>query len=399
MVEKDYYAALGVPKDAPAADIKKAYRKLARELHPDKNPGDAKAEARFKEVSEAYDVLSDDARRREYDEARALFAAGRYPGGPGGTAGPGGPGFGAPGYGYGSGNGAGNINLDDLFGAGGAGAGGANGGLGGIFDNLFQRSSPGRGPRRGTDIEAEVTISFDKALVGLEATVRLPGAATCTTCNGHGARPGTAPRTCGVCRGLGVVSRSQGGFALSEPCRECLGKGSIIDHPCPDCQGSGRREREQRIRIPAGVADGQRLKVRGRGTPGERGGSPGDLEVTVHVLAHPVFGREGHNLTITLPVTITEAALGASVRVPTLDGAPLTVKVPPGTSSGRRLRARGRGVSRPTGGQGDLIVTVEVTVPKPSELSPKARTALQEFALAHPADPREPLLAQMEGMS
>ncbi|MBX6390034.1 MAG: molecular chaperone DnaJ [Frankia sp.] len=375
MVEKDYYAALGVPKDAPAADIKKAYRKLARELHPDKNPGDPKAEARFKEISEAYDVLSDERRRREYDEARALFKSGRFPGAGGGP-GDFGPGFGT---GYGPSGFA-----EDPF-----------GGLGGIFDNLFQRASPGRAPRRGQDIETEVTIPFEKALTGLEATVRIPGAATCPTCNGTAARRGTAPRTCPICRGLGVISRSQGGFALSEPCRECRGKGSIIDHPCPDCHGTGRREREQRIRIPAGVADGQRLKVRGRGSPGERGGPPGDLEVLVRVQPHPVFGREGHNLTITLPVTFTEATLGASVRVPTLDGAPLTVKVPPGTSSGRRLRAKGRGVPKPGGGNGDLIVTVEVTVPKPSELSPKARTALQEFAAAHPGDPREPLLAQL----
>ncbi|CAI7978609.1 MULTISPECIES: molecular chaperone DnaJ [unclassified Parafrankia] len=386
MVEKDYYAALGVPKDASAADIKKAYRKLARELHPDKNPGDVKAEARFKEVSEAYDVLSDENRRREYDEARALFASGSHPGAGGRGGGMGG--FGTPG-GYGPG--AGNLNLDDLL------NGNGGGGLGGIFDNLFQRSPTGRAPRRGTDIAAEVTISFEKSLTGLEATVRLPGAATCATCAGIGARPGTSPRTCPVCRGLGVISRSQGGFALSEPCRDCLGKGSLIDHPCPDCHGTGRREREQRIRIPAGVSDGQRLRVRGRGSPGERGGAAGDLEVTVHVQSHPVFGREGHNLTINLPVTITEAALGASVKVPTIDGTPLTVKVPAGTSSGRRLRARNRGVPRPGGENGDLIVTLEVTVPKPSELSPKARTALQEFARAHPEDPRESLIAQMEG--
>lgn len=382
MVEKDYYAALGVPKDAPAADIKKAYRRLARELHPDKNPGDAKAEARFKEVSEAYDVLSDERRRREYDEARALFQSGRFPGqgGPGAGPGFGGQGFGGQGgYGGGFGNQSG-INLDDLLGG---------------FGDMFQRSSPGRGPRRGADIEAEVTIAFEKSLTGLEATVRIPGAATCATCNGLGSRPGTMPRTCPTCRGLGVISRSQGGFALSEPCRECRGVGQIIEHPCPDCQGSGRRAREQRIRIPAGVADGQRLKVRGRGSPGERGGSPGDLEVTVHVQPHPVFGREGPNLTITLPITFSEATLGASVRVPTLDGAPLTVKVPPGTSSGRRLRAKGRGVPKTDGGYGDLIVTVEVTVPKPSDLSPKARTALQEFAQAHPGDPREALMEQL----
>ncbi|WP_131745052.1 DnaJ C-terminal domain-containing protein [Frankia sp. Cppng1_Ct_nod] len=393
MVEKDYYAALGVPKDASATDIKKAYRRLALELHPDKNPGDPRAEARFKEVSEAYDVLSDQSRRREYDEARALFTAGGVPGGhpPGGYGyQPGG--FGSPGYG-----GAGAYNLDDLLG--GAGAGGGPGGIGGLFDNLFQRSPTGRGPRRGTDIAAEVTIPFEKALSGLEATVRLPGAATCVTCMGRGARVGTTPRTCTTCRGLGVVSRSQGGFALSEPCRDCLGKGSVIDSPCPDCLGTGRREREQRIRIPPGVADSQRLRVRGRGSPGERGGQAGDLEVTVHVLTHPVFGREGHNLTITLPVTFTEAALGASVKVPTIDGAPLTVKVPSGTSSGRRLRVRGRGVPRGGGGHGDLIVTIEVTVPRPADLSPKARTALQDFANAHPEDPRMSLMAQMEGRS
>jgi molecular chaperone DnaJ len=393
MVEKDYYAALGVPKDASAADIKKAYRKLARELHPDKNPGDAKAEARFKEISEAYDVLSDETRRREYDEARALFTSGAYPGGNQGFGGPGfgGPGFGTPGYGAGHGSSS-TLNFDDLLG------GGASGGLGGLFDNLFQRS-PGRGPRRGADLAAEVTVPFEKALTGLEATVRLPGAATCTTCGGLGARPGTTPRTCTNCRGLGVVSRSQGGFALSEPCRECLGKGSIIDTPCIDCLGTGRREREQRIRIPAGVDDGQRLRVRGRGAPGERGGTAGDLEVTVHVLTHPVLSRDGNNLMITVPIKFTEAALGASVKVPTVDGAPLTLKVPPGTSSGRRLRVRGRGVPHAGGGTGDLIVTIEIVVPRPSELSAKARHALQQLAQEDHSDPRSALVDQMEATS
>jgi molecular chaperone DnaJ len=390
MVEKDYYAALGVPKDASAADIKKAYRRLARELHPDKNPGDTGAEARFKEVSEAYDVLSDETRRREYDEARALFASGAYPR----SGGYGGPGFGnnyGPGYGGGAYGPNSTLNLDDLL-----GGGGGSGGLGGLFDNLFQRPS-GRAPRRGADIAAELTIPFEKALTGLEATVRLPGAATCTTCGGVGARPGTGPRTCTGCRGLGVVSRSQGGFALSEPCRECLGKGTIIDTPCTDCRGTGRRERVQRVRIPAGVSDGQRLRVRGRGSPGERGGAAGDLEVTVHVLGHPLLGREGNNLTITVPVRFTEAALGASVKVPTLDGAPLTVKVPAGTSSGRRLRVRGRGVPRGgSGGNGDLIVTIEVVVPKASELSPKARLALQQLAQEDHSDPRSALHEQME---
>jgi molecular chaperone DnaJ len=391
MVEKDYYAALGVPKDATPADIKKAYRRLARELHPDKNPGDAKAEARFKEVSEAYDVLSDDARRREYDEARALFAAGGGPGGfgPGGPGGPGG-GF-PPGYGgFGPQPGGGSFAFDDLLRENGSS------GLGGLFDNLFQRGPgpAGRGPKRGADIAAELTIAFDDALTGLETTVRLPGAAPCVLCHGSGARPGSSPRTCPTCRGLGVVSRSQGGFALSEPCRDCRGLGSIIDEPCPECRGSGRRERLQKIRVPAGVSDGQKLRVRGRGAPGERGGPAGDLEVTVHVLAHSIFGRDGANLTIILPISVAEAALGASVKVPTLDRTPLTVKVPPGTSSGRRLRVRGRGAPRPGGGRGDLIVTIDVVVPP--KLSPKARAAFQELAKALPEDPREHLTVLLE---
>jgi molecular chaperone DnaJ len=377
MVEKDYYAALGVPKDASAADIKKAYRKLARELHPDKNPGDSRAEARFKEVSEAYDVLSDETRRREYDEARSLFVAGAQRGG----------GFGGhPGGGYAPGGAAG-FNLEDLL-----GGNGGSPGMGGLFDNLFPRGG-GRTGRRGADISAELTISFEDALGGLETTVRLPGAAPCATCGGSGARPGTSPRTCPACRGLGVISRGQGGFALSEPCRDCRGLGTLIDQPCPECRGTGRRERAQKIRVPAGVSDGQKLRVRGRGAPGDRGGPSGDLEVTVHVLGHPLFGRDGSNLTISLPVSVPEAALGASVRVPTLDRMPLTVKVPAGTSSGRRLRVKGRGAPRGSG-RGDLIVTIDVVVP--NKLSARARTAFQELAKALPDDPRAHLSSVLE---
>jgi molecular chaperone DnaJ len=383
-VEKDYYAALGVAKDASQADIKKAYRKLARQLHPDKNPDDAKAEARFKDVSEAYDVLSDDARRKEYDEMRALFAnGGRTPGAFGGRTPGGGGGSGVP------------FNLDDLLNQG-AGAGGA-GGFGGLFGDLFSRA-PGRGPRRGDDLMAELTISFDDALRGVQASVRLPGAAACANCAGLGTRPGTVPRTCPTCKGLGVVSRSQGGFALSEPCRDCRGKGSIIDDPCPVCHGTGRQERVQRIRVPAGVVDGQRLRVRGRGGAGEVGGPAGDLEVVVHVNPHPVFGREdgaAGTVTIVVPVTYPEAALGAEVRVPTPDGKAVTVRVPPGTSSGRRLRVRGRGAPKAGGGHGDLLVTIEVSVP--SKLSAAARKALEDYAAEHNDDPRahlNPLLGR-----
>jgi molecular chaperone DnaJ len=384
-VEKDYYAALGVAKDASAADIKRAYRKLARELHPDKNPDDAKAEARFKDVSEAYDVLSDDTRRKEYDEMRSLFAngGGRTPGAYGG---PGPGGGGVP------------FNLDDLLNQ--QRGGGGTGGFGGLFGDLFSGGgrAPGRGPRRGDDLLSELTISFDDALRGVEATVRLPGAASCANCGGLGARPGTVPRTCPTCQGLGVVSRSQGGFALSEPCRDCRGKGSIIDDPCPVCHGSGRQERVQRIRVPAGVTDGQKLRVRGRGTPGERGGPAGDLEVVVHVTAHPVFGREDGSagtVTIVVPVTYPEAALGAEVRVPTPDGSGVTVRVPAGTSSGRRMRVRGRGAPTSGGGQGDLLVTIDVNVP--SKLTDAAKKALEEYAEHESADPRAHLNAMLGG--
>jgi len=380
-VEKDYYAVLGVAKDAKSADVKKAYRKLARELHPDKKPGDAAAEARFKNVSEAYDVLSDEQRRREYDEARSLFGSGgRMPAAPGGGA----AGNGVP------------FDLGDLFGGSGQSAGG---GFGSLFDNLFQRGggpTPGaRSPRRGTDLSAELTISFGEVLTGTEATVRLPGAAACDMCAGLGTKPGTVPRTCPTCQGLGVVSRSQGGFALSEPCRDCRGKGSIIDDPCPECHGTGRKERQQRIRVPMGVADGQRLRVRGRGAPGAAGGPPGDLEVTVHVRPHPVFGRAGGDLLLTLPVTYAEAVLGAEVKVPTADGGSVTLRVPPGTSSGRRLRVRGRGIPSPSGTSGDLLVTVEVVVP--ASVSAEAKAALQKFAAAAPDDPRRHLTALVSG--
>lgn len=376
LIEKDFYKVLGVGKEASQSDIKKAYRKLARELHPDKNPGNAKAEQRFKEVSEAYDVLSDEKRRGEYDEARALFAGGGPRFGPGGapSGGPGGV----------------NVDLGDLFGR----AGGV-GGLGDLFGGLFGRAGGGsRGPRRGGDISADLTISFEDALRGLDAAVRLPDAAACDTCGGTGARPGTYPVTCPTCQGLGIVSQSQGGFALSSPCLDCGGKGSKVETPCPDCGGTGRRERRQKIRIPAGVVSGQRLRVRGRGTPGDRGGPPGDLEVVVHVAPHPVFGRDGDNLTMTVPVTFPEAALGASVSIPTLDGSPVTVRIPPGTASGRRLRVRGRGVAKSNGSRGDLIVTVEVTVPQ--RLSAKAKSALEDYAAASPGDPRDHLRRLVE---
>ena len=367
-VEKDYYAALGVPKDADAGDIKKAYRKLARDLHPDTNPG---GEAQFKEVSEAYDVLSDADKRREYDEARSLFSSGGY----------------RPGS-YGGG-GAQGFDLGDLF----ARAGGQSGGLGDVFGGLFgggrSTTTAGRAPRRGSDVEADVTLSFLDALRGVTVPLRLTTTGTCTTCGGSGAAPGTSPKTCATCDGAGVVSRSQGGFAFSEPCRTCRGTGRTIDTPCPGCRGEGRAisGKTLNVRIPAGVADGQKVRLAGRGGEGERGGPAGDLLVNVHVTPHPYLGRKDDHLTITLPITFPEAVLGANVSVPTLDG-PVTVRIPPGTSSGRTLRVRGRGVP---GKSGDLLVTVDVAVPQ--KISSEAKKHLEAFAAAAPDDPRAHLAA------
>lgn len=371
-IEKDYYKAIGVPKDAKPADIKKAYRKLARQYHPDANKGEAKSEERFKEISEAYDVLSDEKRRKEYDEARALF-------GSGGFRVPGGARAGSPGGGF-------NFDLGDLFGGAGNGGGG---GLGDIFGGLFGGGAGRntRTPSRGADVETEVTLDFDEATSGVTVPLRLASPHTCTTCAGTGARPGTVPRVCPNCTGTGMVSRNQGGFGFSEPCRECRGRGLLVDDPCPTCQGSGQAttERTITVRIPPGVDDGQRIRVAGKGSPGERGAPAGDLYVIVHVSPHRVFARNGDNLLLTVPVTFAEAALGATVTVPTLKE-PVTVKIPPGTSSGRTLRVRGRGVPRRDGTAGDLLVTVEVAVPK--KLSPEAKDALSAFAAATPEDPR-----------
>jgi molecular chaperone DnaJ len=382
-LEKDYYKALGVAKDASQSDIKKAYRKLARQLHPDKNPGDATAESRFKEVSEAYDVLSDSTRRKEYDEARSLFGAGRF--GPGGF----GPGAGAPGGGV-------QFDFGDLLGN--VGSSRASGGLGDLFGGLFgSRGAGGRrtAPTRGADIESEVTLDFTEAVHGVTVPLQMSSPASCRTCGGIGARPGTVPHTCPACLGTGLITRNQGAFAFSEPCRDCRGTGQIIDDPCPDCRGTGvtTQTRTITVRVPAGVRDGQRIRVAGNGAPGVRGGPAGDLYVRVHVRPHELFGRKGDDLTLTLPLTFPEAALGTSVRVPTLDSA-VTLKIPPGTGDGRTFRVRGRGATSRSG-HGDLLVTVEIAVPH--NLSSEARDALEKYAAAQPDDPRPHITRRVLG--
>ncbi|CAL9464947.1 Chaperone protein DnaJ 1 [Streptomyces sp. enrichment culture] len=386
-VEKDYYKVLGVPKDATEAEIKKAYRKLAREFHPDANKGDARAEERFKEVSEAHDVLGDPKRRKEYDEARALFGAGGFRTGPG-AGGPGG--F--------------NFDLGDLFGGaqgGSPGAGGFGGGLGDVFGGLFGRGG-GAGtrtqPRRGQDVESEVTLSFTEAVDGATVPLRMSSSAACKACAGTGDRNGT-PRVCPTCVGTGQVSRGGGGgFSLTDPCVDCRGRGLIAQDPCEVCKGSGRAtsSRTMQVRIPAGVSDGQRIRLRGKGAPGERGGPNGDLYVVVHVEPHPVFGRKGDNLTVTVPITFTEAALGGEIKVPTLGGPPVTLRLPAGTPSGRTMRARGKGAVRKDGTRGDLLVTIEVTVPR--ELSDKARDLLESYRDATAGeDPRAALFKAAKG--
>ena len=369
-VEKDYYAALGVPKDADAAGIKKAYRVLAKELHPDTNPG---GEVRFKDVSEAYDVLSDATKRREYDEARSLFGAG--PRAPGAYGGGGVPGF----------------DLGDLLGRAG---GGPAGGFGDVLGGLFGSRGGGAGaqrPRRGQDVEAEVTLAFLDALRGVTVPLRLTTTGPCSTCRGSGAAPGTAPHACATCDGAGVTSRQQGGFAFSEPCKACRGSGRVVDTPCPTCRGEGRtvEGKTLTVRIPPGVAEGQKVRLAGRGGAGERGGPAGDLLVTVHVTPHALLGRRDQHLTLTVPVTFPEAALGAQVSVPTLDG-PVTLKIPAGTTSGRTFRVKGRGVP---GKAGDLLVTVEVAVP--ATLSKDAAKALAAYAAAAPDDPRASLPVEL----
>jgi molecular chaperone DnaJ len=385
-IEKDFYKVLGVPKDATEAEIKKAYRKLARENHPDANKGNAKAEERFKEISEANDVLGDPKKRKEYDEARALFGNGGFRPGPGGA-------------------GGGNFNFDlsDLFG--GAQAGGAGGGFGGGFGDvlggLFNRGGPAgtrTQPRRGQDIESEVTLSFTEAIEGATVPLRMSSQSPCKACSGTGDKNGT-PRVCPTCVGTGQVARgSGGGFSMTDPCPDCKGRGLIAEHPCLECKGSGRAKssRTMQVRIPAGVTDGQRIRLRGKGAPGERGGPAGDLYVVVHVGAHPVFGRKDDNLTVTVPVSFTEAALGGEVKVPTLGGPAVTLKLPPGTPNGRTMRARGKGAVRKDGTRGDLLVTVEVRVPK--DLSGKARDALEAYREATAEeDPRAELFEAAKG--
>jgi molecular chaperone DnaJ len=369
--QKDYYKTLGVPKTATAAEIKKSYRELARKWHPDANKGSADAEERFKEITEAYNVLSDQKQRKEYDEARSMFGGLRVP-----TGGRTGAGSGTP------------FDLGDLFGNG-EGLGDV---LGGIFRNRPSGGASSRA-RRGADVETETTLPFGDAIDGATVTLRLTGEGPCPVCGGTGAKSGTVPKVCPDCNGTGQQSKNLGGFGLSEPCKTCRGRGLVVEDPCPSCSGSGRAMSSRTIqaRIPAGVADGQRIRIPGKGAPGEHGGKAGDLYVRVHVKPHEVFGRSGDNLTVTVPVTITELALGADIKVPTHRGPAVTVRVKPGSANGTVIRVPGRGVRRKDGALGDLRATLDVTVPH--DLNSKAKSALEDLRIATAdANPRDDLL-------
>ncbi len=368
--EKDYYKILGVAPGAAQKEITKTYRGLARDLHPDANPDDAQAEERFKEVSAAYDVIGDEDRRKEYDEARALGAGG-FGFGPQRGGGPGGPG----GFTY---------DADDL---------GDLGDLGGLFGDLFgggggrQRASRGMGPQRGDDLETALHLSFREAAEGVTTSVNLTSEAACSACHGSGARPGTEPQRCVQCGGRGVLDDNQGPFSFSQPCPACGGRGVVVADPCPKCSGRGieMRPRNVKVRIPAGVDDGQRIRLKERGGAGRNGGPPGDLYVRVEVRSDDLFSRKGRDLTITVPVTFPEAALGTRITVPTLDGEPVTLKIPAGTPSGKTFRVKGRGIHTRKQ-KGNLLVTVEVVVP--SKLSREEKKIVESLANTSDESPR-----------
>ncbi|MCD9155065.1 molecular chaperone DnaJ [Aeromicrobium duanguangcaii] len=361
---KDFYKVLGVKKDASADEIKKAYRKLARDNHPDSNPGNAQAEERFKAISEAYGVIGNAEKRKQYDEQRSLF--GQFKGGfpPGGAGGPGGATYG----------GGVDFDLSDLLGGIFGGGGGRGGGAG------RRRQAQ---PRRGDDLETEATISFRQAVEGATVPLRLTSDEACSICHGTGAKPGTVPKVCSNCQGSGMQTSASGGvFAMTEPCSVCRGRGLIVEHPCDLCGGSGRApsSRTINVKIPAGVKDGQRIKIRGKGAKGDAGAPAGDLFLIVHVQGDERFGRKGDDLTVTVPLPFDDAVLGGEVSAPTIDGPTVTLKVPAGTPNGRTFRARGKGGTRRDGSRGDLLVTVEVQVP--SSTSDEMRAAVEAYRKA-----------------
>lgn len=367
METRDPYKTLGVSKGASQDDIRRSYRKMAREYHPDANPDDPNAEERFKGIQYAYDILSNPEKRREYDEGpRTFFGSGNQPGGHNTRT-------------------TTSTDFSDLF--------GNFGGFGNLGDVLGGSNRAQRTSSKGKDVTMNVNLKFKNALDGVTTKVSVPVEESCGNCGGSGAAPGTSPKICKRCGGRGSRSRDQGFFAISEPCLECRGVGTIIETPCTACSGSGRlkKSRSVTVKIPAGTKDGMKIRVPGRGNAGDRAGSAGDLYVITRVEKHPVFHRQGDDFIVDVPVSFVEAALGAEVEVPKPAGGIVKLRLPEGTQEGRRLKVAAAGAPRPRGGSpGDLIVKISVTVPK--KLRKREREILEAFAEERDDDVRAELL-------
>ena len=372
---KDFYAVLGVPASASQDEIKKQYRKLAAKYHPDKNQNDPKAADRFKEISEAYQVLGDADKRKQYDQMRQLGAFGGF-GGFGGERRPGAGQAGAP-FGAGGAN-TGNFRFEE-FDIGGLG------GLGDIFSSMFgggtTRNARQKGPERGQDVEVSLEIPFRTAALGGKVPIELEVNEECQTCHGSGGAPGSRMQTCPECHGRGTISFGQGGFAVQRPCPMCLGRGQVPTERCPTCGGSGeiRSRKTVNITVPKGVDSGTKIRLKGQGGRGPNGGQPGDLLITFQVQPDRFFKREGLDLIAPVPINIAQATLGSRISVTTLDGKKVAIRIPPGTANGKRFRVRSQGIEK-DGQKGDLIVEIDVTVPE--KLTEEQEKAMREFAEA-----------------
>ncbi|HKL26690.1 MAG TPA: molecular chaperone DnaJ [Desulfuromonadales bacterium] len=347
MNKRDYYEILEVHRNASETEIKKAYRKLALKCHPDKNPGDAEAEGRFKELSEAYAILSDPQKRALYDQYghAGVDQSNGYAGG-----------------------GFGGTPFEDLFGD--------------IFGDIFGGGARRGSGRRGDDLRYNLKISFEEAAFGLDTKIQIPRHKRCEACDGSGAKPGTAPQTCQTCAGHGQVRFQQGFFSLTRPCPDCGGEGKRISDPCPECHGSGltRSKKTLSLKIPAGVETGNRLKLNGEGEPGVQGGPPGDLYVVITVKEHPIFKREGQDILCDIPISFAQAALGCELEVPTLDGK-VNLKIPAGTQSGKIFRLPSKGIPTLHGyGRGDELIVARVETP--TKLTARQKELLEEFSQA-----------------
>jgi len=368
---KDFYGVLGVPEKASQDEIKKAYRKLAKQYHPDANLDNPRAADRFKDIGEAYSVLSDPEKRKQYDQMRRLGAFGGF--GDRGMAQQHRPGAG----GGAEGMQGGSFSFDDLRDL---------GGLGDIFSSIFDRGRRGPdgqsrqgGPSRGENVEYVVEVPFETAVTGGRVSISVPFVEECATCGGTGGAPGSAIQRCRECSGTGTIAFGQGGFAVTRPCPACFGRGSLPEVPCPSCRGAGtvRQTRKLQVAVPQGVETGSKVRLTGQGERGAAGGTPGDLVLTFKVKPHNFFRRDGLDIHVTVPINIVQATLGSKIRVRTVSGKRVVLTIPPGTQSGTRFRVRGQGVQR-AGRSGDQYVEVKVEVP--DTLSEEQQKRMQEFA-------------------